>query len=464
MHVAAEDSRFAHTGGLGEVVAGLSEAQASAGVDVHVLLPGYSSALAKLNALGGVEALGHVEVPFRWGTARFDVVGRDVAGVKMRLLVNDAFFDRPGMYGSQGSGYFDNPVRFAGYARAAATWIGLFGQDPDVVHGHDWHAGLALAQLHKMRTGRRPALVHTVHNLAYQDPFPTAAFELTGLDARYCTVNGVLHEGLVNPLKAGLQLSDWLTTVSPTYAEELVGEAGGSLAGLFEYRREQLSGIVNGVSVAPAPPGEASDRSERREALCDEFGISPPEGPLFAMVSRLTEQKGVDLLVEASPPVLREGAGLVVLGTGDPGLAIELDGLAGRFQDRVGFMETFDVGLATRMFRAADALVMPSRFEPCGMGQMHAMKHRCVPVVRRTGGLADTVRDARHPDGWGFVFGGDDASGLRDAMQRAAATYRDRPRWAQLQDSGEARPVGWERAVPEYDAVYAKALAALSGA
>lgn len=454
VHIAGEHADYAHTGGLGEVLAGLTRAQAQLGSRVTVILPGYAEALARFDG----ERRGNVEVELPWGVASFAVFKKKVDGVFVEMLAEPAFFGRPGLYGPpEGGAYSDNPVRYTAFGRAAlerALYTG--GGPPDVLHGHDWHAGLAVAAAG--RRWPRPALLMTVHNLAFQGAFSARAFEITGLAREALDIDGVLHMGQVNPLKAGLQHADLLTTVSPTYARELCTPEGGwSLHGLFRWRGDRLVGITNGVD-APSERPKPSERPAFRAALCEELGLEAPSGPLFAMTSRLSSQKGVDLLIEALPPVLSRGAAAIVLGTGDAALTAALRELHETFPKRFAFVERFDPELADRVHRGVDAVVVPSRFEPCGTAQLHGMARGALPVVRRTGGLADTVRDLGE-GGWGFVFDAPTAGALEAALVRVAEVHdRDPDAWRLAQRRGLERPVGWDAAARAYDAAYRKAL------
>ncbi len=453
IHVAGEHSDYAHTGGLGEVVAGLSRAQAAAGAQVSVVLPGYARALGRLD--GTHE--GHVEVELPWGRLRFDVYGRVRHGVHVRMLHEPSLFDRPELYGPPGGAYADNGVRFSAFCRAAVELVAREGL-PDVLHLHDWHAGLVAPLLAGWLP--RPRLVMTVHNLAFQGLMPVSALPVTGLEPSALGIDGVLHRGQISLLKAGLQFADLLTTVSPTYARELQQEEGGwDLAGLFRWRRERLVGLVNGVEVdAVATP--AATHAESRRALCAEAGLSEPRGPLFSMITRLTGQKGVDLFVGAIPEVLGRGAAAVVLGTGEAWLSEALRGLERDHPGRVAFLERFDPQLAERVYAGSDVVCVPSRFEPCGMVQLHAMRHGALPLVRHTGGLADTVKDVAE-GGWGFVFEPATVAGCAQAMQRACTLYAQPEAWQAARRRALAQRVDWGPPAERYLALYARPLDAL---
>ncbi len=447
IHVAGELAGLAHSGGLGEVLAGLPRAQVALGASVRVILPGYRQAV---DALGAAAQPGpRIQMPF--GGAAFSRHDGQVHGVSVTLLSEAAWFDRPHLYGPPGGAYPDNPIRFCAFARAVAAL--LAADPPAIVHLHDWHAGLVAPLLVAQGAGR-PRLVTTIHNLAYQGAFPEAGFHLTGLPASMAAMDGVLHWGAVNPLKAGIQHADAVTTVSPTYAREIQEDAHGfGLAPLLRWRAADLTGIVNGVDTEGEPPAE-SERPARKAALCEELGLDPARGPLFAVVSRLTDQKGLDLFAQAIASALERGACALVVGTGDASLVDMFTGLGAAYPGAFAFVHGFDVSLAERVFQAADVVCVPSRFEPCGMTQLHAMRAGALPLVRATGGLRDTVDDVEQ-GGVGFVFEDATADALRHALGRAVGFFDDPVAVAAARQRARARPVDWAAPAARYLALYA---------
>ena len=448
VHIAAEHADFVYTGGLGEVLAGLPEAQAAHGHDVTVVLPGSPHALERLTVTQ------HFDVPVElpWGPARVTAHVGAHRGTRVVLLSEPALFARASLYGTP-EPYSDNPVRFATFARAAAK----VAAQADIAHLHDWHAGLAAPHLTAFHPApaSRPRVVFTLHNLAFEGAFATAGFGLTGLPPEALGVDGLLHFDRVSPLKAGLYYADLLTTVSPTYAAELLTDAGGwAFAGLLRHRHADLVGIVNGLRglSSERPASHPHARSERRAALAAEVGIAAPApgGIGFAMVSRLTLQKGVDLVIEALPRTLAAGHTAIVLGSGDTALVAALRALQGHHPGRLAFVDTFDPGLADRIFAGSDVVMVPSRFEPCGLVQLHAMRAGALPLVRKTGGLADTVRDVAE-GGWGFVFEGEALAG---AIDRAVAFFAEPAAVAAARTRGQAIDVSWDRPARAYEDCY----------
>jgi starch synthase len=325
----------------------------------------------------------------------------------------------------------------------------------------------------------RPASVMTIHNLSFQGQMPAAWLGRLGLPAHAFSPAGVEYYGSVGFLKAGLYYADQLTTVSPTYAREIQGTLWGmGMEGLLAARAGDLTGIVNGIDTAiwdPAtdalvdPRYDADTlerRAEHKAALQARFGLEETaERPLFAIVNRLSWQKGTDLLLEALDGLVGAGGQLVILGSGDPGMEGRCAAAASLYPGRVATWFGYDEALAHRLQAGADAIVVPSRFEPCGLTQLYALRYGCVPVVAATGGLVDTVSDADADEegGTGFVFDAGDAGALREAFHRVAAAWRNRSWWRTLQRRGMARDLGWERAAGDYVGVYERAMARRRG-
>jgi len=469
--VAAEARPYATSGGLGDVVGALPAALAASGVDVSVVLPGHRSVLEhghRLTPVGRVEA----RVSDRTVGAR--VLWLRDTEVPTFAIDAPQYFDRAELYGTRDGEYGDNAERFVFFARAVLAWLRDLGQPPDVVHGHDWHAGLVPAFLrggpewYPELGGVR--LLHTIHNLAYQGSYWEPDWHLLNLDRRFFSPQFVAHEGRINFLKAGLVFSDALTTVSPRYAREIqTPDQGCGLDGVLRERAGQLRGILNGIDDAlwdpssdPALPAHFSRDDPTGKAACSaalraEMGLAAtPDVPLLVMVTRLTWQKGVDLVLGAMPRLLAETpVQLVVLGTGDAHLEDWLRSVAAAAPARVAVRIAFDEALSHRVIGGADLLLMPSRWEPCGLTQLYAQRYGTLPVVHVTGGLDDTVVDAGRPDGTGFKFEGFTAEGLLDALGRASTAWADPRERTRLVRNAMRADFSWRRAARDYGALYA---------
>ena len=473
---ASECYPLAKTGGLADVAGALPPALEALGHEVLTCLPGYPSVFA---ALGDTEEIdGYAEL--YGGPAR--VLRGRAAGLDVAVVDAPHLFDRPGhpYVAPDGDEWGDNAFRFAALAVVARELA--LGRVPglgfDVVHAHDWQTGLVPAYL-ALDPRPRPATVMTVHNISFQGQMPPAWLGRLGLPAHAYGPDGVEYYGSVGFLKAGLYYADQLTTVSPTYAREIQGSLWGmGLEGLLSARARDLTGIVNGIDtrfwdpaadplIAPHYDADSLERrAEHKAALQAEFGLEPdPARPLFAVISRLAWQKGTDLLTEALDGVVGAGGQLVVVGDGDPGMVGRVAGAASVYPGRVATWFGYDEARAHRVQAGADVIVVPSRFEPCGLTQLYGLRYGCVPLVASTGGLNDTVTDAdADPDGaTGFVFHAGDAEALRHAFGRVAAAYADRDRWRTLQRRGMARELGWGRAARAYVEVYERAGAGRRG-
>ena len=477
MHVvmlAAEASPYAKTGGLADVVGSLPRALARQGVDVTVCLPAHRVARAAVaEGVGGVR----LSAPILGRTEPFEVVSVPEAVVPTVLLRADRYFDRDGIYGaSPASDYADNGERFAFFCRAALEWLRTLDRPADVLHVHDWPGALAPALL-RADAGRYPELrclrtVTTVHNLAYQGRFPGAAWPLLDLDGSFFTPRFLEFYGDVGYLKAGLVFADAVTTVSPRYASEIqTPELGHGLDGVLRSRSGALRGILNGIDDVEWNPATDASIAARydvdhphgkvvcREALQAELGLERRREPaLLGVVSRLVEQKGIDLLGDVIPGLAGSGeAQFAILGDGEPRLAGLLHDLAERFPGRVAVRLGLDEGLAHRIEAGADVFLVPSRFEPCGLTQLYALRYGTVPVVHATGGLEDTVQefDAASGTGTGFKFTPHTGEAFVDAIRRALRVRREPPAWSRLVTNGMARDFSWGRAAREYARLYA---------
>jgi starch synthase len=473
LHVAAELFPYVKVGGLADVLGALPAAQRGLGADARVLLPGFPALLRGIPDLQPAGALADL---MGLGPARF-LCGRTPDGVPIYLLDCPALYDRPGgPYDDWGDSY----RKFGALAWAGAQLAldgDVAGWRPEVVQAHDWQAALAPAYL--AQAGRpRPRTLVTIHNMAYQGVYPAALLAELKLAPSCFHPGGVEFYGQINFLKAGLAYADRITTVSPTYAKEIQLPAGGcALDGLLAQRAHQLSGILNGVDYQVWDPATSRHLETHYDArrlnlkkvaknlLQREVGLrEAAEVPLFAVVSRLAEQKGLDLVLDNIAYLTQLDAQLLVLGTGDPVLEAGFQAAAAARPDRVATVLGFDEGMAHRILAGADVILVPSRQEPCGLTQLYALRYGALPLVRRTGGLADTVVDADAQsmmDGTatGFVFQEPSSWILGETIGRACALYRSDPKaWSRIQRHAMAQDFGWAAAARDYLSLYTSML------
>ncbi len=480
LHVAAEVFPLVKTGGLADVVAALPVALAEQGADVRLLLPGLPPILESVQGTRLV-----IDVGACFGALRVRLLLARLPGSKLPVYVIDA----PYLYRREGSPYQagdgeewpDNLQRFALLGWMAAH---LAADDadpqwtPDIVHAHDWHAAMACAYVAEHRP-TRAASVYTVHNLAYQGLFPMHDWATLGLASRLMSPTGLEFHGQLSFMKAGLQFADQVTTVSPNYAREIAThEFGCGLEGVIRGRGAAVGGILNGIDEAvwnPATDPAIAQRydAERlagklacRQALQAELAIDRDERSLLVtLVSRLTSQKGLDLVLAALPELLQAGVQLAVQGTGDPALEAAFRIAQQAHPGRVHVFIGYDEARAHRLMAGADAILVPSRFEPCGLTQMYGLRYGTLPIVRRVGGLADTVTDATPESqaagtATGFVFDAATPAALLRAVQRAVATRSDPAAWRRLQATGMGRELSWAGPAREYLALYERLVAA----
>lgn len=471
LSVASEMYPFIKTGGLADVVGALPFALGELNVSVTTLIPGYLVVLAELT-----EPVAVLDLPNYFGGAARILRGT-AAGVDLLVLDAPHLFSRAGNPYADASGndWQDNPERFAALSLAAAMvgWGALKGYLPDVVHAHDWQTALTPAYLHYLGTGKhQPKTVLTIHNLAFQGQFPAKVFARLGMpDAAY-SIDGVEYYGGVGYLKAGIQFANAITTVSPTYAAEICTPQGGmGLDGLLRARGEAVSGVVNGIDMAIWNPAIDADlaqtfdsktieqRAVNKQAVEAHFNLPHSDAPIFCVVSRLTWQKGIDLIIEAIDEIVATNTRLVILGNGDKALEAAIYAAVRKHPTHVGVHVGYDEGISHLMQGGCDAILVPSRFEPCGLTQLYGLRYGCVPIVAKVGGLADTVIDANDAAltagvATGVQFHDVSKAGFVAAIHRSVRLYHQPDVWRSIQTAGMASDVAWRRSAMRYARLY----------
>jgi starch synthase len=482
LFVCAELYPFLKTGGLADVAAGLAPALKALGCDVRLLMPGFPALVKAARTTKPVAAL--PQKPMPWGPAlqlpqASLVQAKLPGGVLTYLVQSSALYSRPGnpYLGPSGKDWEDNALRFAALGWAAASLGQGLDPDwvPDLIHGHDWHAGLAPAYVRAFADAgcTVPATVFTIHNLAYQGLFHGELFPALGLPAAQFDVPGLEFFGQISFMKAALNFSDRLTTVSPTYAHEILSDPQGcGLDGVLRERAGVLSGILNGVDYQVWNPAADAFLSKpydldalqgkaiAKKKLQLDFGLVPlAKSMLVGVVSRLSTQKGLHLLPDVVDGLVQRGGQLALLGQGDAALEQTLVDAALRYPGQVAVRIGFDEATAHRVMAGADVIAVPSAFEPCGLTQLYGLRYGTLPLVRRVGGLADTVVDCSLENleeglATGFVFDAQSAEDLLAALRRAFALYRRPAQWRQVQRRGMAQRFDWPTAAQHYLAIY----------
>jgi len=453
---ASEVAPFAKTGGLADVAGALPSALSRLGEEVIVIMPRYKSIDEKKFSLR------------RLGSNISFAQAGDSA--KVYFIDNDAYFGRDGLYQDKAGDYADNLERFTFYCRRTLELLREISFRPDIIHVHDWQASLVPVYLKTICRRdcfySRTRTMLTIHNIGYQGLFPKEKFPLLGLDWDLFNIDGLEFYGKINLLKGGITFADLINTVSPTYAREIMtGEFGFGLEGVLRKRSGSVYGILNGLDGDIWDPkndkyihanfshsdlsGKAKDKYELKR-LCN---LSGAEGaPLIGIVSRLAQQKGFDILLESIDEICKIGAQLVILGVGDVKYQKLLKKAEKKYPKAISFNFKFDDPLAHKIYAGSDIFLMPSLYEPCGLGQMIALRYGTIPVVFKTGGLADTVTSAN-----GFVFDSYDKAGLVNAVKKAVDAYSDKGKWHRLMAQGMQSDFSWEASAKEYLKLYEKA-------
>ncbi len=478
LFVTSEAAPLVKTGGLADVSGALPSALRRLGDDVRVLIPGYPQVLKGLDSFKIEAFIAPVE-----GFPDFRLLASQFAdGVPLWVIDCPTLYQREGgiYQDSMGNDWSDNALRFGLLSKVAAM---LGGPDspvewrPEVVHCNDWQTGLTPAYMH-FAPDSAPCVM-TVHNLAFQGVFPPQTVEELSLPEESFHPHGAEYYGNLSFLKAGLYYANHVTTVSPTYAEEIQSEElGFGLQGLLKNRSKSLTGILNGIDTDEWNPaadhalaqtyslGKMAGKAVNKQALQKQMGLTVDAGvPLFGLVSRFTHQKGVDLILEVAPQLVAENAQLVLLGSGDATLQNQAKALAKQYPGQVAVMIGFDEKLSHLIEAGIDIFLMPSRFEPCGLNQMYSQRYGTPPIVHATGGLVDSVVDCSpealaQSSATGFVFSEMTAQGLFACIQRALLVYQDKKSWSKLLSTGMSKDFGWQASAMKYHEVYEAVLPA----
>jgi len=479
LYTVSEVAPFAKTGGLADVAGSLPAALARLGHEVKIVMPRYAVVNGK-----------------RWGLQPRDEFSLRVAGkdypfsihagrlpdspVEVLFLENDRLFDRPALYQENGVDYPDNMERFAAFSRAVLEVPRRLDWSPDVLHGNDWQTALIFVYRRFFLANdphfRKTGTVFTIHNLGYQGLFPGGDYSVLGLPPKFFTPDTMEFYGKVNLLKAGLVFAGVLNTVSPTYSREIqTSEFGFGLEGILSSRRTYLFGILNGVDYQTWDPthdaylsqayGARTLKGKRicKEALQKECHLPVKDVPVIGMISRLTPQKGLDLVMDVLEDLTRLNLQLVILGVGDASVHQKLKQAVRSHPDKLSVHLAFEEPMAHRIEAGSDLFLMPSRYEPCGLNQMYSLRYGTIPVVRKTGGLADTVVDATPSNlqegiATGFLFEQSSSHELLTTVRLALNIYREKDLWYRMMRTGMAADFSWDRSAKEYDRIYQKAV------
>jgi len=467
---------FAKTGGLADVAGTLVNELKRAGVDAGVILPFYRRikeaakdwGIKPLNKEIAVPLGSEIETGRLWK-------GSTSEGADAYFIENDKFYDRDGLYGTPEGDYPDNASRFIFYSRGVIEAVKALGLNLDIIHCNDWQTGLIPVYLKTIYRDDFPktSTIMTVHNIGYQGLFPRNDMPLTGLGWEMFHMNALEFYGKINLLKGGLLFADVITTVSKTYVKEIqTKEYGFGLEDVLSKRSGDLCGIINGIDYSEwnpwndtLIPARYSKKNLSGKAVCKrslqkECGLPETGSPLIGMVTRLSSQKGLDLVVEAMEEIVASGAQMVILGIGDEHFHRVLSDLQVRYSRSISLTIGFDNALAHKIYAGADIFLMPSRYEPCGLGQLIALRYGTIPVARRTGGLTDTIAeyDPSSGAGTGFLFDGYSKDKMLGAINRAADAFKDKKAWELIQHNAMSQDFSWRKSAKQYITLYKKTL------
>jgi starch synthase len=478
MFVSPEAVPFAKTGGLADVAGALPIALSKLGMRVCLLMPLYG--MIRQGNFTLTKVISDLEVSFDFFTLKFDLYSTEIAGVTFYFVERDEFFDRRQLYGTPKGDYFDNFERYIFLAKTVLPVCQALEFKPDIIHCHDWQSALISVYLREKwqreEIFTQTASIFTIHNLAYQGLFAKEKFHLLDLDLSLFGIDGLEFYDKINFLKGGILWSDAITTVSRQYSQEIqTPEFGCGLEGVLQSRTDILTGIVNGIDysiwnpatdkliAAPYSAADLTGKEKNKKALMDEYQLEPKlkEAPLLGMISRLADQKGFDLLAAILPELMAEKLTLVILGTGDEKYHRLLSEAAEKYKGRLGVKIAFDNKIAHLIEAGADMFLMPSYYEPCGLNQIYSLKYGTIPVVRVTGGLADTIVpvDTKKMTGTGFRFEEYTPEAFLACIREACQAYRNKTLWKKLMDSAMNQDFSWESSAKAYESLYRETLA-----
>lgn len=478
LFASSEVAPFAKTGGLADVSGSLPAALASLGHQVAVVMPLYRSVKEGDHDIKLHDKF--LTLPFKGQRLTAKVYTTSMSkDIPIYFIQREEFFDRSSLYGTPEGDYFDNPERFIFFSRSIVELSRLIGFEPNVIHCHDWQTSLVPVYLKSLYKNvpyfKNMRSVLTIHNLAYQGVFPKETISISDLPVELFSMRGLEYYGKMNFMKGGIVFSDLITTVSEKYAQEIqTPEYGYGMEGVLKDRREDLYGILNGVDYSlwnpMTDPHIASNYDEKdisgkkkcKDELKQIYGLKESdEFPIIGMISRLADQKGFDILAEATDHLLGLKICLVILGTGDSKYEKQFAALAKKHPGRLGVKIAFDNVLAHKIEAGSDMFLMPSKYEPCGLNQMYSLKYGTIPVVRATGGLDDTIKefDPETGKGTGFKFNAYSSKELVKAIKRAVYLYRNKQLWAKLVKNAMKQDFSWQKSAHKFEEVYKKALA-----
>jgi|Deesub1362A_J573_1020465.scaffolds.fasta_scaffold00027_52 starch synthase len=472
--VASEAIPFVKTGGLADVMGTLIREIRNLKVDARLALPLYRGIKDRFD----LNDTGH-EITVPVGNKNYTAKIFSYKDSVFFIECNE-FFDREELYGTSEGDYPDNAHRFIFFSRAVLEACDALGFKPDVLHCNDWQTGLIplyVKSIYK-KSFSKTATVMTIHNLGYQGIFPASAMLLTGLDMELFTPKTIEFYGQINLLKAGITTADFVTTVSTNYAKEILSEQYGfGLDGVLRHRAHDITGIINGIDYKEWNPAEddlipakfdvrdITGKAKCKSYLVKECSFKNRKAPLVGMVGRLSSQKGIDIFMGVIDRIFSYGVNVIILGKGEEAIHKELRGIAKKYPDCLSLNIGYDETFAHRVYAGSDMLLIPSKYEPCGLTQMIAMRYGTVPVARATGGIADTVEDYNHLSGkgTGFLFTEYSSSALEECLKRAICVYTDETKWKKIVINCMRQRFSWEKSAKEYVALYRKLVRKVTG-